>query len=181
MQNFITSEQLKSIAAISDSIETKLLEPFIMTTQEMTVIPILGTALSTEISNQLLSGTTSLSNQSLIDNYILPFLAYATWSQAAPFLGIKAMKNALVKTASPNSESLSDDSIRYYKANIDNMANFYKDRLYNFLEADADLKTLIYPLYRSTNSEYKGSGSPAAGFFFKNRNRNNCDYKDSHR
>ena len=174
MQNFITSDQLKSIAAISDSIETKLLEPFISTTQEMTVVPMLGIALATEISNQLLSGNTSVQNQKLIDEYILPFLAYATWSQAAPFLGIKAMKNALVKTASPNSESLSDDSIRYYKANIDNMANFYKDRLYNYLENDAQLNPSVYSLYRSTNSEFRGTSAPTAGFYFKKNNR--CDY-----
>jgi hypothetical protein len=169
-QNFITTEQLQSIAAISDSVETKFLIPFISTAQAMTTELILGIALSTEISNQLISGTTSTANQLLINDYILPQLAYATWSQASPFLGIKAYKKSLVKPVDPNSEALTLDEMRFYKANIDNMSNFYKERLYKFLEDDAQLATPVYPLYRSTaDNEFRSTGSPTSGFYMKTK------------
>ena len=172
LQPFITPDQLKGIAAISSSIETDFLTPFILTTQTMTVEPILGIALSTQISNQLISGTTTPQNELLINDYILPFLGYATWSQSAAFLSIKAYKKSLVRPVDPNSEALSDDSIRFYKANIDTMANFFKEKLFKFLEADAQLPQPIYPLYRSTNSEeFRASGQPAAGFFMTKKYR----------
>lgn len=172
LQPFITPDQLKSIAAISDSIETQFLVPFINTVQDMVVVPVIGVALSTEISNQILSGTTSVANQYLIDNYILPCLAYATWSQASVFGGIKMYKKSLVKPSDPNSDSLTLDEMRFYKANIDNMANYYKSRLYDFLEDDANSSAPVYPLYRTTaNDEFRGTGSPQAGFYFKTKVR----------
>jgi hypothetical protein len=169
-QPFITIEQLKSIAAISDSCEPTFLVPFISTTQAMTTEPILGVALTTEISNQLISGTTTALNLALINDWILPQLAYATWSQASVFGGMKMYKKSLVKPQDPNSESLTLDEMRFYKANIDNMANFYKERLFKFLEDDAAKPTPDYPLYRSTaDNEFRGTGTPAAGFYFRTK------------
>lgn len=170
MQPFITTEQLQSIAAISDSVETKFLTPFIGTAQAMTTEMILGIALSTEISNQLISGTTTVANQTLLNDYILPQLAYATWSQASPFLGIKAYKKSLVKPVDPNSEALTLDEMRFYKANIDNMANFYKTKLISFLESDANSNSPVYPLYRTTaTNEFRSEGGGGSGFYFKNK------------
>jgi hypothetical protein len=97
-------------------------------------------------------------------------LSYATWSQASVFGGMKMYKKSLVKPVDPNSDAVTVEEMRFYKANIDNMSNFYKQRLFDYLEADSCTQIPIYPLYRSTqDNEHRGSGQATMGFYFKKR------------
>jgi len=167
LQPFVTPEQLTTIASLSSSIETNFLTPYLQVAQDMAVVPLLGTALAQEISDQILSGTTTEANQILL-NFILPFQAYKAWELCTPFLSIKAYKKSLVKPVDPNSEALSIDEIRFYKANITSMMNFYQAQLFNFLEADAQSSNPVYPLYRSsTSTEFRNTGTPTSGFFMR--------------
>ena len=168
---FITEEQVKGIASLSSSIESQFLAPYIMVAQDIAIVPVLGIALSTELSNQILSGNTTTDNQYLIDNYVLLAQAYKSWELATPFLSIKAYKKSLVKPVDPNSEALSIDEIKFYKANITGMVNFYLKQLFDFLELDSLSLNPKYPLYRSTNnpSEFRSEGNATSGFYFKYR------------
>ena len=170
LQPFVTEEQLKTIASLSSSIESKFLLPYLQVAQEMTVVPLIGIALATELSNQLLSGNTSAQNQVLLNDLILPLQAYKAWELSAPFLSIKAYKKALVKTADPDSQSLSLDEIRFYKASITGFVNYYLQKLFDFLEADAQSTSPVYPLYRtSTTNEPRGTGNATSGFYFRTK------------
>jgi len=177
MELFVTEEQLRTVASLSSSIEPAFLTPYLKVAQDMAVVPLIGIALATELSNQLLSGTTTPANDALLA-VILPFQAYKSWELASPFLGMKAYKKSLVKPVDPNSEALSLDEMKFYKANITGLVNFYQEQLYDMLEDDAALAVPVYPLYRSTQTnEFRSTGTPTSGFFFKTKtNRNDCDY-----
>ena len=67
---FISEETLKQETIISENVDPKLLVPTIKESQNIYLLPILGTSLYNQLVTQVSSNTVSAANVTLLDTYI---------------------------------------------------------------------------------------------------------------
>ena len=160
MSNYLTTNALKNLTAISANVDVSLLENFIPISESMSIDPILGLALSTEIRTQIDADTISAANQNLLDNYILPASAWSTFLEASTFLFMRTEAKGITKKYSDNSQAIDIKEFSLYKQSIMDKKTFYCSRLIDFLE----LNKTSYPLYRSDDRD-KPRKSNSSGIF----------------
>ena len=151
----IEISDIKNVTSISDNLDVEQLSPFLFTSQEMYVRPIVGDALMDAMVDDVATGGTAY--QRLINNYILYPLSYATWFSSAPFLHMKTQKKGIVKQSADDSDNVSLDEWSVYSQRIENSMTFYLRRLKTYLDT-AEAKAL-YPLYCTTDQINPQNGS----------------------
>jgi len=151
----IEINDIKQVTSISDNVDVEQLSPFLFTSQEMYIRPVVGDALMDAMVASVASGGTGYT--SLINNYILYPLAYSTWYSSAPFLHMKTQKKGIVKQNSDNSDNVSLDEWTVYSQRIENNMTFYLRRLKTYLDTAA--AKALYPLYCTTDQISPKNGS----------------------
>ena len=73
---FISEKYLKENSIISENVDFKQLKPEIIAIQDIYIEPLLGTGLYREIKAQIIAGTVSSANQTLLDTMISPCLMW---------------------------------------------------------------------------------------------------------
>ena len=94
---YLTTEKLSEITSVSKNVDPTLIEPFIETSQEFYIVPVLGDALHSELIGEIEDGTLSGNNETLVDEYILPVAAFYCWYDAVPFLAFKTHNKGIVR------------------------------------------------------------------------------------
>jgi hypothetical protein len=142
---YLSVEDLKEITSISNNIDPSFLQPYIKSSENMFVVPVLGTALDTELKSAITGNTLSDLQNNLINFYIKPYSAYSSFLMAVPFLAFKATNKGIVRQNSDNSEIPTVEDINYYKQSIKDIQTFYKTALQDYLNENATL----FPNYRA--------------------------------
>lgn len=154
METLITTTDIKELTSISKQVEPAELEPYISIAQRWYCNDILGISLLTELNSQITGNSISVLNNTLLNDYIKPLIAYASWLEASEFLEKKTTNKGVKRKTSINSESLDEDSFVKYQNKIKaNVTQFQAD-LKCYLEDNKDK----YPLYRSNNNTTYASG-----------------------
>lgn len=148
----ITTDDIKEVTSISKNVDPTLLEPFISIAEKRYVYEILGTALTSELKNQITGHTVSTPNQKLLLHYIRPLAAYASWYEAAPFIHFKTVQKGIVKQTSDNADNVTPEEFASYRASLKEKVKWYQDELKCFLDDNAN----AYPQYRSGNANRAG-------------------------
>jgi len=143
----ITIEDIKNVTSISDNVDVAQLEPFLATSQDMYLRPLVGDALMDAMLDSVASGGTGYTN--LIQNFCLNALAYSTWYSAAPFMHMKTQKKGIVLQNSDNSTNVTTDEFSIYSQRVENNMTFYLRRLKTYLDTAA--AKVLYPLYATTD------------------------------
>lgn len=141
----ITIEDIKEVTSISDNVDVEMLEPFLATSQDMHIRPVVGDALMDAMLDDVASGGTTY--KTLIENYILKALAYSTWFSAAPFMHMKTQRKGIVLQNSDNSTNVTPEEFSIYIGRVEGSMTFYLRRLKDYLDNN---KTL-YPLYTQSD------------------------------
>ena len=169
---YLTIEKLKKITAISKNVDVSLLENNIETSEELNIVPILGTALNSQLISEIEAGTLSGNNLTLVDSYIIPCSAYFAWYDASIFLWAKTMNKGIVKQHSDSSDALDKEELILYRQSIKDKAFGYQSRLIKYLENNINL----YPNFRVNldDMQYKTKGN-SSGIFLGSaiKTRNN--------
>jgi hypothetical protein len=140
---FISEETLKQETIISENVDPKLLVPTIKEAQNIYLLPILGTSLYNQLVTQVSSNTVSAANITLLDTYITPTLVkYCIYESILP-LSFKFQNKNIATKNSEFSNQASMEDLRYLLDYTKNRAEWYAERLSNFLLAN----TSTYPLY----------------------------------
>jgi hypothetical protein len=140
---FISEETLKQESIISENVDPKLLVPTIKEAQNVYLLPILGTSLYNQLVTQVSSNTVSAANVTLLDTYITPTLVkYCVYESILP-LSFKFQNKNIATKNSEFSNQASLDDLRYLLDYTKNRAEWYAERLTNFLLAN----NTTYPLY----------------------------------
>lgn len=166
----ITVDDIKERTNISMHIDADLLEPSILVGEEFHVYDILGTALTTELKEQLsMTGVTGVTtgstgttvvtgltelNEILLTKYIAPLSAYAAWFEAAPFLGYKTTAKGIVKQNSSNSDSVSESEFAFYRKAIKDKVSLFQTRLDKYLNENKDKYPLFRPCRENSSDSY---------------------------
>ena len=155
MGQLITANEVISKAFIHSNIDPSLIKAeFVEVCQVENIEPILGKDLYNEIVTQNNSNTLSANNQTLLNSYIKPALAFFVARDILLHLAIRVTnKGVMINNGTESSPASREDRallIERYKEQAESMSG----KIFKYLE---DNQTL-YPLYFSVrkNTSFKG-------------------------
>ncbi len=147
---FITEDYIKENTLIDGNVDTKYITITIADSQRMHILPILGTALYNELSTQILVGTVTSANQTLLVDYIADALKYWVIFEGIDLFNYKVTNKAIMTKNSDNSQPVQqDDVIRLMDRNKDK-AEFFSERITKFLCANDS----TYPLFINAGNDF---------------------------
>ena len=146
---FIGETYLKENSNIDENVDVKEIIPSIADAQEMHLLPTLGSALYEDLKTKVDAGTTNAAEDTLISDYIAPMLVKFVQMELSTDLLYKYRDKGVMKKSSENSSAASYTDMRYLMDRWDNKAQFYKQRLVDYLCGN----TATFPAYlQSPNS-----------------------------
>jgi len=140
---FIGETYIKDTSYIDENVDIKLLRNSILETQDLRILPILGTGLYDECKSQVQAGTLTALNSTLLNTYVNVALKYWVLHDAALILTFKVMNKSVVKRTAENAEVVSVTDLDRLMDFFKGRAEFYSERVTKYLLANVS----SYPLY----------------------------------
>ena len=139
----INEEYVKKYSTVSDNLDSKLITPAIMGAQLEWLQPILGTNLFDRLCGLVKDGTiTAPENanyKTLLDDYVATGLMYAAIADIT-IENFQRIHNAgSVQYVDTNYQQIALNELKFTKAHWDEKANFYANRLAQYLHANHEL------------------------------------------
>tara|TARA_R110000803_G_scaffold61991_2_gene122125 strand:- start:88 stop:663 length:576 start_codon:yes stop_codon:yes gene_type:complete len=164
---FISEDKLKDSTAINMNVDVNFLLPYVRIAQKKYIETKLGTNLFEAIQLMISGGTIGLpanaNYKTLLDDYIADVLVHYAFYEVLPFLRYKVQNNNVVSKTAENSNPLSRAEAQDLRSEISNTAQFYTERLVDYLCNNNNL----FPEY-STNT---GSDvNPNANAYYQGMN-----------
>jgi hypothetical protein len=149
MADFLTytSDYLKTNGLLNTNIDPTVITPIIILVQDKYLHPILGTDLFSEIKTQIIAGSLTGANTTLLDDHIEKVMLWYVLCEAAPAIKYQYMNKGVMVKSGDNLAAADLQEIQWNMANWKNNAEMYAERLTRFLAA----KTTTYPLYLANN------------------------------
>ena len=147
---FITEQYIKDTSYIDENVDIKLLRNSILETQDLRILPVLGTGLYDELKSQITAGSVTSLNRTLLDTYISPALKYWVLHDAALILTFKVMNKSITKRTSENTESIQTTDLDRLMDFFKDRAEFYSERVTRYLVENCS----SYPLYDNPGDGY---------------------------
>lgn len=151
---FISEQYLKDRSIISDNADMKTITPTIIYCQDLYIQNILGTDLYEDIKTEIIAGSVSSLNSTLLDNYILKPLMFYILCECTPALQFRYMNKGVMTKNSDNSNPVDLSTVQYLMSKWRNAAENYADILAKYLCENSN----DYPLYNANTETYKIKG-----------------------
>lgn len=156
---FISENYIKENTLIDGNVDAKYIKITIADAQRIHLLPILGTGLYNEISAQIIAGTLTALNRTLLRDYIQDALKYWVIVEGIDLFTYKVTNKSIVKKDSDNSDPIAESEVvRLMDRNRDK-AEFFSERITKYLVEN----NASYPLFNS----------PGTGYDTVHPNRNN--------
>lgn len=142
----ISIERLKEISLINDNVDAKVIAPHILQCQDIYIQPLLGTALYNDLKTQIETDNTLSTKplyKTLLDDYIHLCLTWYIECEILSSNTYKIANKAVLTKSSDNSQPASLSEIFSLRDDMKNKAEWYAQRLAEYLSANSD----DYPLY----------------------------------
>lgn len=151
---FITEDRLKSYTGVEQNIDPSILYPFVLQSQDLYIQPILGTKLYRKIEDlvvdNIVNGTVIPTDyKTLLDDYITQPVVHWSYWMALPHIKYRTTNKGLLSGNSEVADSVSLDELQYLRNSIKDTAQFYTERLRDYLKAYQEL----YPEFQSYTSK----------------------------
>lgn len=142
---FVSEAWLIENSIINENVSYTQLRPTLVKVQEMRIQPILGTDLYREIEGQIVSGSLTPLNTTLLEDYLRPAIREWMYFELPNVLAFKYMNKGMARRRSEESEVMSMDEIKRLIAKAQNDAEWYSERATRYLlEYRTD-----YPLFNN--------------------------------
>lgn len=148
---FIKRSDLVKNTAISGSVDTDKFIQFIKIAQEIHIQNYLGTDLYNKISQDIIDGVLIGDYLELLNDYIQPMLIHFAMVEYLPFAAYTISNGGVFKHNSENSTLADKQEIDSLIAKERNYAEYYTQRLIDYLSFNASSKFKEY--YSNTNEE----------------------------
>lgn len=162
---FIEATRLKNFSVISENLDNKLIEPTIVAVQDLYLRDILGTDLYAELITQINANTVTALNQTLLNDYIEPYLINKVISESVLDMTYKLRNKAIMTTNSDFGQVANLTDLSKIKGQYENRAEGYKNLLEVYMCDNSD----DYPLYLPKNRETTLGGLYLGNPRYKNR------------
>jgi len=164
---FIEIDRLKEFSVISENLDNKLLEPTLIAVQDLYLRDVLGADLYAELITQINADTTTVLNQTLLNDYIEPYLINKVISESVIDITYKLRNKAIQTTNSDFGQVANLTDLSKVQGQYNNRAEGYRKLLQDYLcDNGSD-----YPLYCPKNTE-----SSVGGFYLGNKRVDPRDY-----
>ena len=138
---FFSVDYLRDNTVINGNLDSEILEPYILMSQNVHIEALLGSKLYNDIVNEI--PTLSVKNATLMNDYIHPALLQWSLYEALPFINYKLTNKAISTKSSDNSDAVALDELHYLRTSVRDVAEYLSERVTQYLKANTD----IYPLY----------------------------------
>jgi hypothetical protein len=145
---FISEETLLDNSIINENVSYTQIRPTVVKVQEMRIQPIVGSALYGELITQVVSGSTSALNQTLLEDYIQPAMIQWLYYELPMVLAFKYMNKGMVRRTSEESSQMSMEEITRLTDKVKNDSEWYSERITRYLMENRN----SYPLWNSPPS-----------------------------
>lgn len=146
---FISRNDIIKRAPINGNVDPDKIVPFIKTAQDKYLLILLGTVLYTKLQADVVADTITGVYKTLVEDYITDALVHYTVVEALPFLAYTIANGSIVKNTSEQATSPSKNDIDFLLQKELQTAQFYAERLVNYLIANNSL----YPEYNQTTGK----------------------------
>lgn len=136
MANFITPEELKN-SVLNANIDTEYIQPVIDEAQSIYLREILGDRLYSTINNRIESETLDGKYLTLVEQYIKPYLTYMVQSLIVIPINFKTRNAGVINQFEQGFNTASMKDTSYVKEYYDSKAQFYGNRLTEYLQKNA--------------------------------------------
>lgn len=157
---FIEAARLKEFSVISENLDNKLLEPTIIAVQDLYLRDVLGKDLYEELITQINANTVTALNQTLLNDYIEPYLINKVISESVVDITYKLRNKAIMTTGSDLGSVANLTDLTKVQGQYNNRAQGYIKLLVDYMCDNGD----DYPLYCPKNTE-----STLGGFYLGNK------------
>ena len=146
----ISEKTLKANGVINNNVDSMYIFPAIRYAQDAGLQPIIGTKLYNKLMDLVEDGsiTGATDYKLLLDEYVTPYLINKVTADIQIPLSFKLRNQGVVQQTGTNTYVPSMKDIQYVIQNYENKANFYSNRLSDFLKANRKK----YPEYCSVDS-----------------------------
>lgn len=146
----LSEKVLKENSIVNNNVDTMYVYPAIEYAMDAGLQPLIGTKLYNKLMDIVADGTISGATdyKYLLDEYIMPYLINKTTAEIQIPLAFKVRNQGLVQQTGENTYVPSLKDTQYVIQNYENKANFYGNRLTDYLRANR----LKYPEYCSVDS-----------------------------
>ncbi len=158
---FITAQYLRDNTIINDNVDGQILQPIILVAQDKYIQPIIGSNLYLEMKNKVTGNTVTGDYLTLMNEYIIPTLMHYSTYESVPFFNYKFRNKAISKQSSPDSTPADLNELAYVRDNILQTAQFYGQRMIDYLCANATL----FPEYSQSLANGDGMSPDNAQYF----------------
>ena len=141
----ISPEYIKQYSTVGDNVDDGYLTPAIIDSQLMGLQPIVGTMLYDNLCQMVEDNTLTTEYQTLIDNFIAPYLLNKTQAYLCMNLYAKQRNAGMVTYLDTNQQQLDISAVKFIKAEFESKSTFYANRLVDFLTANSS----TYPEYNN--------------------------------
>lgn len=147
---FISVDTIKERTGLHNNVDEKLVNPEILTVQDIYLLPTLGTGLYNRLQDGIEASTLTAAETALLDTYITPTLVYLVMSELPMGLSYQFYNKGMIrKTGEGQSEPSTQEIIdvaNHYRAR----GEFYKQRLIMYLKQNASSN--LFPQYFNPGS-----------------------------
>ena len=150
MKALLISEQtLIANSVLNENISYTQIRPTLVKVQEMRIQPIIGSDLYKEIAAQVVAGSLSQANTTLLEDYLQPAIIQWMYFELPMVLAFKYMNKNMVRRTAEESSAMSMTEIQRVMDKVRNDAEWYSERITKFLDENrAD-----YPLFDNPSNK----------------------------
>ena len=130
---FISENKIKDSTAIGGNVDMEHILPFIKVAQKKIIESNLGTDLFEALQTKITAGTLTGAYQTLVDDYIQDALVHWAFYECLPFLRFKVSNGNIYSKTSETGTALSTDEAQHLREEIRNTAEFYTQRLIDYI------------------------------------------------
>ena len=145
----LSAENFKLTMPVSQSCENTLISPIILQAQDKYIQPVLGTDLFEKLKTDIESNSLSGDYLTLVRDYILKCLCQYTYAMLLPQLRVRSVRHSVVQMDNEQGASVSYDDIKPLISTAENMGEFYRERLIDYLQHNSSL----FPEYQTNNED----------------------------
>ncbi len=165
---FIDVSFIKEVTPIQANVDEELIVPFIYISQDVHFMQVLGESFMNHLKTAGANETLTDIEKELLQNFVIYPLAFWTYYEALPSIRTKITNAGTQIENKEFSQSADLEDLKYTRADIRNIAEYYTSILINHLCNNSHL----YPLFKNPDSDenVKASGkSFFNGVYLKKR------------
>lgn len=160
---FISEDKLKERTGVNGNLDAEKIRPIILKAQDKRIHPMLGTDLYEACKTKIAGSTLTGNYATLINDYVEPVLAHLTLVEGLNYWSAEIRNGGVFRRTTSDATSLNRDEIALLQSKALEDAQFYKQRLLDYLCHNSSL----FPEYSTnTNEDITPKNSNYNGFLY---------------